>query len=184
MYQIANGRSGGDQAQAELPLQSLLDDLHVEEAEESAAEPESQGGRRLRLEGQGSVVQPQLLQRLLQVLVTIGVGREEPREYHRLGGAVARQRSLRALLGIGDGVTYAGIADVLDGSGEVTDLAHGQLLDRAWSGLEAANLVDLVDPTGSHQTDASAGSNAAIHHPHVGDHAPIGVIDGVEDQSP
>ena len=38
---VLDARRGGDQRQVELPLQALPDDLHVEQAEEPAAEAEA-----------------------------------------------------------------------------------------------------------------------------------------------
>ena len=45
----------------ELALEALLDDLHVEQAEEAAAEPEPERDRALRLERERRVVEVELL---------------------------------------------------------------------------------------------------------------------------
>ena len=42
-HAIANAGCGRDQTHIEFPLQALLDDLHVQQAEKSAAETEAQG---------------------------------------------------------------------------------------------------------------------------------------------
>ena len=57
-------RSGGDQLEIELALEPLLHDVHVEEAEEPAAEPEPEGLRGLRLIVQGGVGELQPVERL------------------------------------------------------------------------------------------------------------------------
>ena len=44
---VLDARRGGDQGEAELALEALLDDLHVQQAEEAAAEPEAERARRL-----------------------------------------------------------------------------------------------------------------------------------------
>jgi hypothetical protein len=44
---VLDARRGGDQRQAELALEALLHDLHVEQAEEAAAEAEPERTRRL-----------------------------------------------------------------------------------------------------------------------------------------
>ena len=64
---VLDARGGGDERQVELPLQALADDLHVQEAEEPAAETEAESPRRLRLVGDAGVVQPQLLEGFAQV---------------------------------------------------------------------------------------------------------------------
>ena len=49
-HAVENARRGRDQVHVELALEPLLDDLHVEQAEEAAAEAEAERRRRLRLE--------------------------------------------------------------------------------------------------------------------------------------
>ena len=68
----------------ELALEPLLDDLHVQQAEEPAAEAEAERGRRFRLEEERRVVQPQLLQRVAQLRVLAAFDGIEPGEDHRL----------------------------------------------------------------------------------------------------
>ena len=41
LHAVLDGRRRGDEVQVELALQALLDDLHVEEAQEAAAEAEA-----------------------------------------------------------------------------------------------------------------------------------------------
>ena len=75
---------GGDEVEVVLALEALLDDLHVEQAEEAAAEAEAERLRGLGLVGERRVVELQLLERVAQLLVVVGVGREEAGEHHRL----------------------------------------------------------------------------------------------------
>ncbi len=49
---VDDAGQGGHQVQVELPLQPLLDDLHVEHAQKAAAEAEAQGHGGFRLKGQ------------------------------------------------------------------------------------------------------------------------------------
>ena len=95
---------GLDQGEVALALQSLLDNLHVEHAQEPAteAEPERVGG--LGLEGEAGIVECQLLQGRAEVLELIVRGREQAAEddLHRL--LVARQRYRRAAGHLGDRV--------------------------------------------------------------------------------
>ena len=75
-----------------LALQPLLDDLHVQQAQEAAAEAEAQRHRVLRLEDERGVVELQPVQRVAQQRIVVALHREEAGEDHRLGGAVAGQR--------------------------------------------------------------------------------------------
>ena len=63
---VAHAGRGGDQVEVVLALQPLLDDLHVQQAEEAAAEAEAQRHRTFRLEEERRIVEPQLFQRLAQ----------------------------------------------------------------------------------------------------------------------
>jgi hypothetical protein len=69
---VDDRRRGGDQVQVVLALQALLDDLHVQHAEEAAAEAEAQRLRGLGLVEQRGVVEPELAQGIAQVLVVVG----------------------------------------------------------------------------------------------------------------
>jgi hypothetical protein len=92
----ADGRHRGHEVQVVLALQALAHDVHVQEAEEAAAEAEAEGVGGLGLPEQRRVVERQLLERVAHVRIPVRVEREEPAEHHRLDLAVARQRLRRA----------------------------------------------------------------------------------------
>ena len=124
---LVNDRGhGGDQVQIELALQTFLNDLHVEHTQKSAAEAETQSGGRFRLEGQGGVVELQFFQRVAQVGVLGAIFGINTAVDHGTGGAVAGQGLGGRAVGLGDGVTHLSVLDVLDGGGEVADLAGNQ----------------------------------------------------------
>ena len=75
---------GRDDVHVEFAVEALLNDLHVEQSEETAAESESQRQRTLRLECQRRVVQLEFLQRRAQVFVLVGFDGIDAREDHRL----------------------------------------------------------------------------------------------------
>ena len=83
---------GRDEREVVLALEALAHDLHVQQAEEAAAEAEAERARRLGLVGERRVVEPQLLERLAQVGVLVAVDRVETAEHHRLRVAVAGER--------------------------------------------------------------------------------------------
>ena len=89
---VAHVGRGRQQLEVVLALEALADDVHVEQAEEAAAEAESERVRGLGLVRERGVVQGQALQRLAQVLVAVGVDREEAAEDDRLHLAVAGKR--------------------------------------------------------------------------------------------
>ena len=80
---IQHARGGGHQVHVELALEAFLDDLHVQQAEEAAAEPEAKSRRRLGLEEERAVVELQLFERLAQLRILVALDRVEPGEDHR-----------------------------------------------------------------------------------------------------
>ena len=92
LHLVGDVRRGHEQVEVELALEALADDLHVEEAEEAAAEAEAERLRGLGLVEQRGVVQLQPLERVAELRVVVGVRREEAREHHRLDVLVAGQR--------------------------------------------------------------------------------------------
>ena len=87
---VRDVRRGDEQVEVELALEPLAHDLHVQQAEEAAAEAEAERLRRLRLVEERRVVELQLLERVAQLGVVVGVRREQPGEHHRLDVLVAR----------------------------------------------------------------------------------------------
>ena len=94
-HPVEHARRGRHQVDVELALEPLLHDLHVQQAEEPAAEPEAQRRRRLRLEHERRVVEAQFLERLAQLRVLVAFDRVEPREHHRLHLREAGERPPR-----------------------------------------------------------------------------------------
>ena len=178
----AHGRRGGDEVQVVLALEPLLDDLHVQQAQEPAAEAEPQRRRRLRLARERRVVEAQLVQRVAQIGVAGRVGREDPGEHHRLGRLEAGQRRGAGAAGLGDGVADARVADLLDRGGEEPDLAGGQLGDLARERGERADGLDLVVAARRHEAHLLLRPQDAVDDAHQDDHAAVGVVPAVEQQ--
>ena len=95
---VLHARRGGDQREVELALEALADDLHVQQAEEAAAEADAQGVGGLGLEGEAGVVELELVEGVAQVGQLVAVDRVEPAEDHGLGVPVAGQRLGGAVL--------------------------------------------------------------------------------------
>ena len=123
----AHRRRGGDEVEVVLALEPLLDDLHVQQAQEAAAETEAERRRRLGLARERGVVEAQLVERVAQILVARRIGREDAGEHHRLGRLEAGQRLVAGRAGLGDGVAHARVGHLLDGRREEADLARPEL---------------------------------------------------------
>src|ERR1019366_8978937 len=118
-----------DQVKREFALEALLDDLHMEKAEEAAAEAEAQGNRALRLVGKAPVIEVQPLDRLAQERVVITAERIDPGKDEALGFLVAGQGRARRCLRVRQRVTDLRIADALQAGRNVPDLTGGECLD-------------------------------------------------------
>ena len=95
----------------------------MQQAQESTAEAETECGRGFRLEGQGSIIELEPLQRVAQVRKVRTINRVNTGEHHRIRITVARERIGCPTHLTGDGVTDAGLTHVLDARDEVADLA-------------------------------------------------------------
>ena len=174
---------GGDEVQVELPLQALLNDLHVEHPQKAAAEAEAQGGGGLRLEGQGGVVELELFQGIPQVGVLGAVFGVNAAVDHAPGRAIAGQGLVSGVFHGGDGVAHLGVLDVLDGGGEIADLAGGEALARLqFGGQQMADLHQAVLGAGGHHLHGLVQGQRAFHDAEVDDDTTVGVILAVEDQ--
>ena len=92
---VLDRRRRGDEVEVELALEALLDDLHVEQAEEPAAEPEAERDRALRLVGEAGVVEVELLERVAEERVVLAADRVDAGEDEALGLLVAGERLVR-----------------------------------------------------------------------------------------
>jgi len=54
---VAHAGGGGDEFEAELAFEALLDNFHVQQAEEAAAEAEAEGDGTFGLEEEGRIVE-------------------------------------------------------------------------------------------------------------------------------
>ena len=174
----------GQQLEVVLALESLADDVHVQQAQEAAAKAEPEGLGGLGLPAQRGVVEGQLLERVAQVRVGVGVDREQAAEDHRLDLAIAGQRLGGGIGPRGQGVADAQLGHVLDAGDQVADLAGVQRLGRDHLGGEEADVVDLGLQIGLHGVDRLALGEDPVDHADVGDDAAVLVELGVEDQRP
>ena len=180
---VDDGGQGGHQVQVKLPLQPLLDDLHVEHAQKSAPEAEAQGNGGLGLEGQGGVVELELLQSVPQVGVFTAVLSVDAAVHHGLGGAVAGQGLRRGPVHLRDGVAHPGVAHRLDGGGEPAYLAGGELRTGVHpQGPQIAAVQHLVGGAGGHHLHAHPLLQGTLHHPEVDDDPHVRVVLAVENQ--
>ena len=111
---VFDRRRRGDEVEVELALEPLLDDLHVEQAEEPAAEPEAERDRALGFVGEARVVEVQLLEGIAQQRVVLAGDRVDAGEDEALRGAGSRGAASAPERGARDGVADLRVADALE----------------------------------------------------------------------
>jgi hypothetical protein len=112
-----------DDGLVKLPLQPLLDDLHVQHAQEPAAEAKAQRLGGLQFVGQGGVVELQLVHAIPEFFEIIGFDRENTRKDHGLYLLEALDHFLRGIGGEGDGIPYPYFLGILDPGDNIAYIA-------------------------------------------------------------
>ena len=180
---VLDRRRRRDEVEIELPLQPFLDDLHVEQPQEPAAEPEPQRDRALGLEREARVVEVQLVECFAQHRVVLATDGIDAGEHEALGRLVPGERRARRSCLRRDGVADLCLADVLETGRDVAHLAGGELLDRHELRSEDAELQGFRDHAAGHEADRLRGLERALLEPDVDDDALVGVVVAVEDQA-
>ena len=178
---VTHAGRGGDEIQAEFSLQALLHDFHVQQAEEAAAEAETEGDGIFRLVKKRRVVQLQFAERVAQRLVFVGEHRKHAGENHGLDGFESGKCG-RGARGVGDGVAHARVGDALDIGDDEADVAGFQFFERDGLGRERAESFDFVDFVAVDQADFRVRRDAAFHHAHENDCAAINIEPGIKNQ--
>ena len=166
-YLINNVRCGSNQAQIIFALQTLLDNVHVQQAQKAAAEAKAQRGRCFRLKYQRSIVQLQLFQSIAQVVVIGILYRIQTAVYHRGGLAIARQRCFGRIVAIGYGIAYACILNVFDAGSKEAYLALLQLINIDNARLEVTYLGNIKFRTGCHHANLHPLAQTALHNAYI-----------------
>ncbi len=179
---VNHARSRGDQIQVVLAFEPLLDDFHVQKPEKAAAKAETERVRRVGLEAERRIVHVQLRQRIAQILVLGGVGREDAGEHHRLHFAKAGQGLGRAVVERRDGIADLRVFGGLDVRGDEADLTRTELVDRDRMRVVATHLGNVVVAPGGHELEAVALLERAVHHAQHDDRAAVAVVPAIEEQ--
>ena len=154
MADVAHVGHRRDDGHVELALEALLHDFHVEHAQETTTEPESQGGRALRLEDEGRVIELELFHAVTEFLIVLGVDRVDARKDHgfdileTLHGLFARRR------GEGQGVADLDLLSVFNARDDVAHVAGAHRVLRLQVEAEHAYFVGIVLAAGVEEAHA------------------------------
>ncbi len=152
------------------------------QAEEAAAEAESQRLRDFRLELQRRVVQLQLGQRIAQRLEVVRLDRIQPGKDLRLHLLETGQRLAGRPVEQGDGVAHLGRFQFLDAGDHEAHFTRRKLRPVDRLGREHADVLGQVLRAGGHETNLVLGLQHAVDHPHQHHHADVVVEPRIDDQ--
>ena len=148
VHAVDDARRGGDQVDIELALEPLADDLEMQQPKKPAAEAEAERGGGLHLIGEARIVQPELADRLAQILELGCIDREQAAEHHGLRRLEAGEGGCRGALFLGDGIAHASIGHLPDRGGEEADLSGPEPVAHLLLGAEDTDAIDLVRAAG------------------------------------
>jgi len=178
---------GRDEVLVKLALQALLHDFHVQQAQEAAAETETQRLADFRLVVQRGVIELELFERIAQRVVFARLGRVQTGKHlgldfleagQRLGG---RACIVGQLLFERDRVAHLGGLQFLDASDDVAHLPCVKRIARLVGRREHTKVVRVVHRTTGHHLDAFAFQQTSIDHAHQHHHADVVVEPAVDD---
>ena len=154
----------------------------MQEPEKAAAEAEAERLRRLGLVRERPVVELQPLERVAQLRVVVGVGREDPGEDHRLHVLVSGKRSGRGTASRRERVADTEPRDVLEAGDDVADLARGERVDGRAGRRHDADLLRVELGALRHRAQRLAGREGSVHDADERNDAAVLVVGGVEDE--
>ena len=166
----------------ELTVQSLLHNLHVEQTQETTAETKTEGSRTLVLEGERSIVQPQLFQRCTQVLIVLWLYRIHSGKHHWLHLLETSNRLLCRVGTSGNRIAHFHLHSILDTRHDVAHIARAQFLPRNHVHLQHTDFLRLVFFLRVDETHLLALAHHSIHNLEISDDATETVEHRVENQ--
>ncbi len=179
---IDHRRSCRDQIEIVFPLKPFLDDIHMQQAQEAAAESEAESLRGLRFILQAGIVELKLVERIMKVLELGRIARIQAAVDHRIQFLVAGKRLVCRIVCGSDGIADPDIMDVLDRSRKPPDIPAYQRMDRYFFRVADAGFKHFIFGTGCHEADMIADMDLALPDADKRNDTAVAVIDAVEDK--
>ncbi|MNG89131.1 hypothetical protein D3C79_479860 [compost metagenome] len=175
-------RCRSDQFQIVFTLQTLLNDLHVQQTQEATAEAKAQRGRALWFIEQGGVVQAQLAQRITEGFIIVGTDREQAGIHLWLHFFKAWQHFVCWLASQRQGIAHWRAEDIFNGADQPAHFATVQHVAIDTFRGENPQTVGVISLASTHDLNFIALAQGAVFHPDQGDNAKVVIKPGVDDQ--
>ena len=161
-------------------LQTLLDDLHVQQSEEAAAKTKPEGLAALGGEVERRIVDRQFLQRISQLFKVVPFGGRESAVDHPQRSFVARQRRRQRVARTDDRVADVHLLDIFNVADQIPHLTGDQFVAGPPLGDKLAQFQNLVSRAGLQEADFLAAFDRAIDQPDIGDGPAVAIVVAVK----
>ena len=180
---INNRWCSGNQVQIIFPFQPFLNNFHMQQPQESAAESEAQCNGCFRFKGQRGIVQLQLLQCFPQIAILCTICRIDTREHHWIDFPITRQRFCTRIVCQCHRVTNLCITNALNGGGQIANFASRKLpnIDQPLC-IHIASFYNGKFCTRCHQANGIANFHRSLFDTNINYNTLIGIIIAVENQ--
>ena len=182
MHLVRHVRHGRDDVHIEFAIQTLLNNLHMQQPQETAAETEPEGQRRFGLVSQRGVVQVQFFERSAQVFVLVGLDRVESRKNHRFHILEPGDGFLARIGNRSDRIADLDVGRGFDPGNNISHVAGTHHVARSHLEFQYAHFVGRIFAAGIEQLDTLALAQRAVENPIIGDDASKRIEHRVENQ--
>ena len=178
---INNGRNGCDKVKIIFPVESLLNNLKVEQTEKSASESKSESTRGFGFIRKRCVIKLQLFKSVTKNLIIGAVGRIKSAVNHGIYLTVAGQSLSGRIIGSGNRIADMCIAYGLNGSGDIAYLTGRKFI--CFFHIGGSHIADLYNSklgTGGHNFHSVPGFDFALFYSDINYNATITVINRIK----
>ena len=182
IYFIGHVWHCGDYLHIELAAQTLLHNLHVKQAQESATETEAQSHRRFWRECESGIIQLEFFKRRTEILEIFGVDWINAGKHHWLHLLETGNRLLTWACSVCDGITHSHLCGVFNTTDNITHIASAHLILWLKIQLENTQFVNVVFTAGVHEFHEVAFMDCTVNHLEIHDNATEWIEYRVEDK--
>jgi hypothetical protein len=169
---IRDVRHRRDDIHIELAVKALLDNLHMQQPEETAPEAEPECQRRFGFIGQRRVVELQFLERCPQILVLIALDRIESGENHRLHILETCDRLFAGIVHMGDRIADFHVERRFNARNDIAHISCFQFIAGAHLQFQYTYFVCVVFTAGIEEFHFISLADRAVENAEIGDNAP------------